>query len=79
MEGDAIIEAIEFNGNVIKLKVDSTRDKFSANPKIEEFIYNDIVSEESYNDHYNQTIVDFILKKDGDDKGKRILRIMKDV
>ena len=74
-EGDSIISDLEYNGKVITLTDDSTRDKFSSNPSIQKYEFDYIVIENRYNEHYKGTFIEYILKKESDDSSFIVLQI----
>lgn len=79
IEGDPIIQDLEYNGEVINLTYDSTRDEFSANPSISTYEYREIVIETSYNEHYKGDFIEYYLKNNKeDDDGVFILQMFKE-
>lgn len=76
-EGDAIIKDLEYNGEVIKLIRDSTRDKFSANPSVKTYEYRNLVIENRYNNHYKGTFTEYVLKNSKEDRGTVVVQVFK--
>lgn len=67
-EGDAIIKDLDYTQGIIRCNRDSTRDKFSANPNISTTIYNKIIIEKWYSEHYKGDFTEYMLIGDKDDK-----------
>lgn len=78
IEGDSIIQDLEYNGEVINLTYDSTRDKFSSDSSIKTYEYRDIVIKQRYNEDYKGDFIEYYLKNNKeDDGGMFILQMFK--
>lgn len=74
-EGDAIVKDLEYDGEVINLTIDSTRDKFSENPDIEKYEFKRLVIEKRYSEDYRGTFIEYWLKNDEGENGKLIVQL----
>ena len=74
-EGDPIVKDLKYDGEMINLSRDSTRDRFSANPGIRTYKYRQIFVENRYDKHYNGNFTEYILKNNRKDNGILILQL----